>query len=85
LKEERNIIRFGKPRNIPSSLDGIEIIYPYEIVFSSKEEYKLPQEKVDKKAITVSISGTLAISWGFGIWQPSESYRDLIKVPYRRK
>ena len=42
LKEERNFIRFGRPRHVPSVMDGIEIVYPYEIVFYSKEDLKLP-------------------------------------------
>ena len=51
LKEEKNFIRFGRPTHIPSSMDGIEIIYPYEIVFYSKEPLKLAKEEVQKKDI----------------------------------
>lgn len=84
LENKKTILRFGPPRHLPSSIDGIEIYFPYEIVSSSKEKFKLLKEEKVGKGIKVSISGSLAITWGFQIWQPSENYFDLMKLllPY---
>ena len=73
-------IKFLEPRHIPSSLDGIEIFFPYEIITESKEKYKITEKEKFQKGVKVMISGSLAITWGFQIWQPSESYKDLIKL-----
>ena len=79
MKETTKIV-FGQPKHIPSSLDGIEIDYPYQIITESNEKYKLSTQESSQKGIKATISGSLAITWGFQIWQPSENYRDLIKL-----
>lgn len=73
-------VRFGIPKHIPSSMDGIEILYPYELISSIEEKFRLPEESKSLKSIRVMISGSLAITWGFQIWQTSENYADLIKL-----
>lgn len=82
--EKQIKIIFEKPRHLPSSIDGIEIYYPYQIKTITKERYKIDKEENIKRGVKVSISGSLAINWGFQIWQPSEKYTDLIKLllPY---
>ncbi len=79
MKETIKIV-FGQPRHIPSSLDGIEIYYPYQIITESNEKYKLTTQESSKKGVKATISGSLAITWGVQIWQPSENYRDLMKL-----
>ena len=41
--EKRNKIIFGHPRHLPSSIDGIEIYFPYQIKIT-KEKYKIETE-----------------------------------------
>jgi len=82
---ESNIkIKFGQPRHLPTEMDGIEIAYPYKIIETPKEKYKLENPKSSDYTIKVAISGSLAITWGFEIWKSNDYYYDLIKLllPY---
>lgn len=82
---KKNIkIVFGQPRYFPSSIDGIEFYYPYQIINTQKEKYKIEENESSSFEIKISISGSLAITWGFQIWQPSENYSELVRLllPY---
>ena len=76
-------ITFGAPRHIPSSIDGIEFLYPYELRKIVKEEFKIDQETAELKYVKASISGSMAITWGFQIWRPETEYDDLKKILFR--
>lgn len=78
--EQQIKIIYQKPRHIPSSLDGIEIYYPYQIKKIKKGKYNKNTEEKEDHGIKVSISGSLASIWGFQIWQSSEQYEDLNKL-----
>ena len=73
-------IKFDEPRHLPSSIDGIEYLYPFKKITIENEGQ--PDEKVEteNKSIKVSISGSLAAMWGYQIWQTDEHYKDLKKI-----
>ena len=73
-------ITFGAPRHLPSAIDGIEFMYPYEIRKLVKEKFKLDQEDAQLKYVKASISGSMAITWGFQIWRPETEYDNLKKL-----
>jgi hypothetical protein len=73
-------VRFGLPKHIQSLIDGIEILYNYDVIHSSENNLIIREDKIIKKSIRVILSGSLANSWGFKIWQSSEEYSDLIKI-----
>lgn len=81
---EKIVLRIISAGHKPSSLDGIDIRFRYEIVKIIKEDRKKPVEQSTPYNIRVIISGSLAADWGFGIWRPSEEYRDLVPLlmPY---
>jgi len=74
------LLRFGNPRYLPSEVDGIFIYFPYELIVKNKEKYKLDVIEGSSKGIRVAISGSLAITWGFQIWQPEVNYNNLKKL-----
>ena len=84
VKVKKTILRFKGAKHVPSSIDGIDIYFYYEIVTVIKEGRKKPKEEADSYRIRVLISGSLAIGWGFGIWRPSEEYTKLMSLllPY---
>ena len=76
-------ISFLAPRHLPSAIDGIEFMYPYELRKIIKEELKIDVEAAELRYVKASISGSMAITWGFQIWRPETEYDDLKKLLFQ--
>ncbi|MGB2525756.1 hypothetical protein [Flagellimonas sp. SN16] len=81
---KKTILKITGVGHVPSSLDGIDIKFFYDVVTITKEGRKKPVEHKIPHVVHVIISGTLAADWGFAIWRPSEEYEDLapLLMPY---
>jgi len=74
-------ITFGDPRFLPSAIDGIEFLFPYQIQTILKDSPKPDSFSTPKlKYVKASISGSMAINWGFQIWRSETEYDDLKKL-----
>lgn len=76
-------ISFLAPRHLPSAIDGIEFMYPYELRKIIKEELKIDVEAAELRYVKASISGSMAITLGFQIWRPETEYDDLKKLLFQ--
>lgn len=82
--EKRMKIVFGKPEYLPTRSDGIEIYYPYQIINIKNKKGGIEEIECEKFGIEVSISSSLATTFGFQIWQPADYYKKLMSIllPY---
>jgi hypothetical protein len=75
-RENKNYvqIKFESYKYLDSSRDAIEYLFLYTIGEND--------QNVESKNIKVSISGTLAMYWGFNIWSGNHNsdYRELVKI-----
>jgi|SRR5665647_392910 len=74
---KRMKIVFGKPYHIPSSVHGVEVVFPYEIMSAPIED---KNEETKSFKLQVLIDPDLASILGFQFWQPSETYSGLLKL-----
>lgn len=70
-------IKFGQPRYIPSSVDGTDIYYPYELI---KKEANSEELEIITCGIKVSITGSMSVGLGFQIWREPTVYDNLMKL-----
>ena len=68
------LLRFEACLYLQSSRDAIEYLFDYVIGEDEKN--------LDRKQIKVSISGSLALQWGFSIWSSNSDYdyKELIRI-----
>lgn len=78
--ENMKTIIINNPYTLPvGKINGIEIVFPYQIITKGKGMFK---DKDYSYEITIGISAFLLISWGYRLWDNSIIKDEVIKLAF---